>query len=338
MIMGLIPGWVFNYVLKMLGAYYTPLGKGVAKVTEYIDYVIEAVNRLTGGSYKLTIGDLIMMGMSQVGIVTQWKIIIEELYSWYSDVIPCVAKRVLGKYLKLDKYFSSASEVVEAKTDETCCFKEVVNQLKQALELKNYSGYVKAAAKITQTAYTAGQKVTEYSRWALGKIGTGIWDAGDVMFNYFFTGGSDIRLKILLLKRPVYCLWVRTGNSNIKKRICFYLFMWNPKRLGHFRPEEIQRMGVGDVHIGVIAQQVKKVFPDAVHPGDHGYLTIDTRKIPCALSTVMEGLNGYYRAPRHCDPLDNDQKRQLKDISMVKSTHTPRNLTSAIMTTRTRKK
>jgi hypothetical protein len=102
---------------------------------------------------------------------------------------------------------------------------------------------------------------------ALGSIAGSVLGnyAGSVAGSEAITAGfamlSDERLKKDMKFHSV-------ADSGVK----YYTWEWN---------DTAKRIGAkGGTQFGVIAQEVEKMYPDAVKRGVHGYLEVDYRKIP----------------------------------------------------------
>ncbi len=90
---------------------------------------------------------------------------------------------------------------------------------------------------------------------------------------------TDLRLKHLLLNVPVFSIMF------MNKPVHFYLYRWNieqGKNFGfHFN---------NNVHIGLVAQDFEKHFPELVVQQENGL--VDIVNLPCELQQVLAGLNG----------------------------------------------
>lgn len=115
------------------------------------------------------------------------------------------------------------------------------------------------------------------------KILTNVAQGAKKTYNYVTSWFSDARLKTVLFR--VFVL--RVG----KKTINFYLYKWTATGA------RVVGADPYSVHIGVIAQDIQKQFPEAVHVSKSGYLVLNLAALPCDIRQVLHNLNGL-KSPR----------------------------------------
>jgi hypothetical protein len=205
-----------------------------------------------------SIGDVLIMCSKSSALYANIISIFNEVYGWVVDVGGCFISKYKRGVITAMKKIPKIGDLFTDTTDD---------DVSAACCFKDLVDKLKTALVVPKPP----QAVTTVVRGVRN------------MYNYATSWLSDHRLKTVLFR--VFVL--RVGNRSIN----FYLYKWNAMgaRLAGSDPYS--------VHIGVIAQDIQKQFPEAVHVSKSGFLVINLPALPCDIRQVLHNLNGL-KSPR----------------------------------------
>jgi hypothetical protein len=226
-------------------------------------YVEKAKDLLMKYANKLagtnaSIGDVLIMCSKSTTLFANVIAIFNELYGWVVDLGGCfISKYKRGMIAVMKKIPKIGDLFIETIDDD----------ISAACCFKDLVDKLKTALVVPKPPVV------------LTNIAKGVKSASNYVTSWF----SDSRLKTVLFR--VFVL--RVG----KKSINFYLYKWTATGA------RVTGSDPYSVHIGVIAQDIQKQFPEAVHVSKSGYLVLNLAALPCDIRQVLHNLNGL-KSPR----------------------------------------
>ena len=225
-------------------------------------YVEKAKDLLMKYANKLagtnaSIGDVLIMCSKSSAMYANIISIFNEVYGWVVDVGGCFIAKYKRGMITAMKKIPKIGDLFDDTKDD----------ISAACCFKDLVDKLKTALVVPKPP----------------KLLTNVAQGAKATYNYVSSWLSDARLKTVMFR--VFVL--RVG----KKSINFYLYKWTAMgaRLAGSDPYS--------VHIGVIAQDIQKQFPEAVHVSKSGFLVINLPALPCDIRQVLHNLNGL-KSPR----------------------------------------
>ena len=226
-------------------------------------YVEKAKDLLMKYANKLagtnaSLGDVLIMCSKSATLFANIISIFNEVYGWVVDVGGCFIAKYKRGIISVMKKIPKVGDLFDDTTTD---------DISAACCFKDLVDKLKTALIVPKPP----------------AVLTNLAKGAKASYNYVTSWFSDHRLKTLLFR--VFVL--RVG----KKTINFYLYKWNAMgaRLAGSDPYS--------VHIGVIAQDIQKQFPEAVHVSKSGYLVLNLVALPCDIRQILHSLNGL-KSPR----------------------------------------